>query len=240
MADRYFEGVDPVGQRIKWGPPESKDPWLTVIGVVGDVKQSAPDADTRPHTYESYLQYPSGIGSMNIAMRTRTDPGAATAALNAAVHSLDAELPLTELRTMEQVLSQSTAPRRFNMLLVIVFAVTAIVLASVGLYGVVSFAVEQRTREIGIRMTLGATQWLVLKMLLNWALLLAGAGTLVGIVGALSVTHLLTGFLFGIRPNDPLTFVSVALLLGAVSLLASYIPARRATKVDPMVALRYE
>jgi predicted permease len=239
MADRYFAG-DPIGQRIKWGPPESKDPWLTVTGVVGDVKQSAPDAETRPHTYQSYLQYPSGIGSMNIAARTPGAPSAAISALNSAVQALDPQLPLTELRTMEHVLSESTAPRRFNMLLVMVFAATAILLASVGLYGVVSFAVEQRTREIGIRMTLGATEWNVLKMLLNWALLLAGAGIVVGTVAAFGVTHSLSGFLFGIRPHDPLTFIGVALLLAAVSLLASYIPARRATKVDPMVALRYE
>ncbi len=239
LADRYFRGENPIGHRLKWGPPESQLPWLTIVGIVGDVKDSNLEKETRPHTYETYWQYPS-LSDLRIAVRTHGDPASAASAIQAAVHSLDPQLPITEVRTMSQVMSESTAPRRFYLILVTVFAATAIILASVGLYGVVAFAVEQRTREIGIRMTLGATRWNVLEMLLRWALLLAGAGILAGTIGAFAVTRLLSGLLFGTKPNDPLTFVSVALLLGGVSLLASYIPARRATKVDPMVALRYE
>jgi predicted permease len=240
LADQFFRGQDPVGHRLKWGPPASTEKWLTIIGVVGDVKQSTLDTDTRPHTYESYHQYESGIGSLNIAARTHGDPTAAGSTIQSVVHTLDPQLPVTDIRTMERVLTESTSARRFYLVLVMVFAATAIVLASVGLYGVVAFAVEQRTREIGIRMTLGATQNNVLQMLLRWALMLVGGGIVSGAIGAFVVTRMLTSFLFGTRPDDPLTFVSVSLLLAAVALLASYIPARRATKVDPMVALRYE
>ena len=239
LAERYFHGQDPIGHRIKWGPPESDEPWLTIVGVVGDVKQEKLDSDTRPHTYESYLQYP-GIGDMKISARTQTDSESVVSALQAAVHSLDQQLPVTEIRTMDDVISDSTAARRFYLVLAIFFAASAIVLASVGLYGVVAFAVEQRTREIGIRMTLGATQWNVMGMLLRWSLLLAGAGIIAGAIGAFILTRLLSGFLFNVRPDDPLTFVSVAVLLALISLLAAFVPARRAARVDPMVALRSE
>jgi len=137
-------------------------------------------------------------------------------------------------------MSQSMAPRRFYLILIVVFAVSAIVLAAVGLYGVVAHAVEQRTREIGIRMSLGAARYDVLKLLLGWALSLAAQGVIAGIVGSLAVTRLLSGFLFGIRSTDPVTFLAVPLLLAIIALVASYIPARQATKVDPLVALRYE
>lgn len=239
LADRYFHGQNPIGHRLKWGPPESESPWLTIIGVVGDVKDFELEKDARAHTYENYRQYPS-LSDVRVVIRARNDLPSAISALQSAVHSLDPQLPITEIRTMDQVMTESTSQRRFYLILVIVFAATAIVLAAVGLYGVVSYAVEQRTREIGIRMTLGATQSNVLNMLLRWALLLVVVGIAVGTLGAFAVTRLLTGFLFNTKPNDPLTFVGVALMLGTVALLASYIPAKRTTKVDPMVALRYE
>jgi putative ABC transport system permease protein len=141
---------------------------------------------------------------------------------------------------MQQVVSDSNASRKFYVILVAVFGIVAITLASVGLYGVVAFAVEQRTREIGIRVTLGATEWNVLELILRWAVMLAFAGIGLGAIGAFAATRVLTSFLFGVKPSDPVTFIGVAVLLGSVALLASYIPARRATKVDPMVALRYE
>ena len=137
-------------------------------------------------------------------------------------------------------MSQSIASRRFYLILVVVFAVSAIVLAAVGLYGVVAYAVEQRTREIGIRMSLGAAGYDVLKLLLEWALSMVALGVITGVVGSVAITRVLSGFLFGIKPTDPITFLAVPLLLGTVALLASYIPARRATKIDPMIALRYE
>jgi len=160
--------------------------------------------------------------------------------LQTSVHALDSQLPITRIRTMEQLMSQSIAPRRFYLILVVVFAVSAIVLAAVGLYGVVAYAVEQRTREIGIRMSLGAARDDVLKLLLRWALSLVALGVIFGILGSVAIARLLSGFLFGIQPTDPITFLAVPLLLATVALLASYIPARRATKVDPMIALRYE
>jgi predicted permease len=239
LANRYFHGQDPIGHRIKWGPPESDSYWMTIIGVVGDVKQFDLEKDVRPQTYESYLQYES-FSELRIVLRGKSSPENLVTALQTSVHALDAQLPITRVRTMEQVMSQSIAPRRFYLILIVVFAVSAIVLAAVGLYGVVAYAVEQRTREIGIRMSLGAARYDVLKLLLAWALALVAQGVIAGILGSLAVTRLLSGFLFGIKSTDPVTFLAVPLLLATIALLASYIPARRATKVDPMVALRYE
>jgi len=239
LADRYFSGQDPIGHRVKWGPLESESYWMTIIGVVGDVKQFDLEKDVLPQTYESYLQYES-FSELRIVLRGKSSAQNLITALQTTVHALDSQLPVTRVRTMEQVMSQSIAPRRFYLILVLVFAVSAIVLAAVGLYGVVAYAVEQRTREIGIRMSLGAARYDVLKLLLGWALSLVALGVIFGILGSVAVTRLLSGFLFGIKPTDPITFLAVPLLLAMVALLASYIPARRATKVDPMIALRYE
>lgn len=239
LADRYFHGQDPIGHRIKWGPPESNSYWMTVIGVVADVKQFDLEKDVLPQTYESYLQYKS-FSELQIVLRGKSGAQTLVSALKTSVHGLDAQLPITRVRTMEQVMSQSIAPRRFYLILIMVFAVSAIVLAAVGLYGVVAHAVEQRTREIGIRMSLGAKRHDVLKLLLGWALSLVALGVVAGILGSLAVTRLLSGFLFGIKSTDPVTFLAIPPILATIALLASYIPARRATKVDPMVALRYE
>jgi predicted permease len=239
LADRYFHGQDPIGHRIKWGPPESDGYWMTIIGVVGDVKQFDLEKDILPQTYESYLQYES-FPELRIVLRGKSSPQNLITALQNSVHALDSQLPITRIRTMEEVMSRSIAPRRFYLILVVVFAVSAIVLAAVGLYGVVAYAVEQRTREIGIRMSLGAARYDVLKLLLGWALSLVALGVITGIVGSVAITRVLSGFLFGIKPTDPITFLAVPLLLATVALLASYIPARRATKVDPMTALRHE
>ena len=239
LADRYFHGQDPVGHRIKWGPPESESYWMTIIGVVGDVKQFDLEKDVRPQTYESYLQYKS-FSELRIVLRGKSSAQNLISALQTTVHALDSQLPITRLRSMEQVMSQSIAPRRFYLILVIAFAVSAIGLAAVGLYGVVAYAVQQRTREFGIRMSLGAARYDVLKLLLRWALSMVAFGVITGIVGSLAIARVLSGFLFGIKPTDPVTFLAVPLLLAIVALLASYIPARRAMKVDPLIALRDE
>jgi putative ABC transport system permease protein len=239
LADRYFHGQNPIGHRIKWGPPESHSYWMTIIGVVGDVKQFDLEKDVRPQTYESYLQYES-FSELRIVLRGKSSAQNLISALQTTAHALDSQLPITRVRTMEQVMSQSIAPRHFYLILVVIFAVYAIVLAAVGLYGVVAYAVEQRTREIGIRMSLGAARHDVLKLLLGWALSMVALGVITGIVGSVAITRVLSGFLFGIKPTDPITFLVVPLLLATVALLASYLPARRATKVDPMIALRYE
>ena len=239
LAERYFHGQDPVGHRMKWGPLESDSYWMTIVGVVGDVKQFDLEKDVRPQTYESYLQYES-FSDLRIVLRGQSSAQNLIAALQTTVHALDSQLPITRVQTMEQMMSQSIAPRRFYLILVLVFALSAIVLAAVGLYGVVAYAVEQRTREIGIRMSLGAARFDVLKLLLGWALWMVALGVIAGIIGSVAITRLLGGFVFGIKPTDPITFLAVPLLLGAIALLASYIPARRAMKVDPMIALRYE
>jgi len=239
LADRYFHGQDPIGHRLKWGPPESNSYWMAIIGVVGDVKQFDLEKDVLPQTYESYLQYNS-FSELRIVLRGKSSAQNLITGLQTTVHSLDTQLPITRIRTMEQMMSQSIAPRRFYLILVVVFAVSAIVLAAVGLYGVVAYAVEQRTREIGIRMSLGAVRYDVLKLLLGWALSVVALGVITGIVGSVAITRVLSGFLFGIKPMDPITFLAVPVLLAIVALLASYIPIRRATKVNPMIALRYE
>jgi putative ABC transport system permease protein len=239
LADRYFRGQDPIGHRIKWGPPESDGYWMAIIGVVGDVKQFDLEKDVRPQTYESYLQYDS-FSELRIVLRGKSGAQNLITGLQTTVHALDSQLPITRVRTMEQVMSQSIAPRRFYLILVVMFAVSAIVLSAVGLYGVVAYAVEQRMREIGIRMSLGAARYDVMKLLLGWALSVVALGIITGIVGSVAITRVLSGFLFGIKPLDSITFLAVLLLLATVALLASYIPARRATKVDPMIALRYE
>jgi predicted permease len=239
LADRYFHGQDPIGHRMKWGPPESDSYWMTIIGVVGDVKQFDLEKDVVPQTYESYLQYRS-FSDLSVVLRGKSSAQNLITALQTTVHSLDPQLPITRLRTMEEVMSQSIAPRRFYLILVLVFAASAIVLAAVGLYGVVAHAVEQRTREFGIRMSLGAARSDVLKLLLRWALSMVALGVVTGIVGSVAITRVLSGFLFGIKPTDPVTFLAVPSLLAIIALLASYIPARRATKVDPIIALRDE
>jgi len=241
IARRYFAGRDPIGGQLKWGPAEGSNPWMTVVGVVGEVKQGALDVTTQPHTYEPYLQLEPGFGfGFHFAVRTSGDPAAAASSLRAAVWGLDSQLPVTQLRTMEQLLDATNAPRRFNMILAAAFAAAALLLAAIGLYGVIAYSVSQRTHEIGIRLTLGAQPSDVLGMVLRWGGVLSLIGIAVGAAASLLSTRLLSGFLFGVKATDPLTFVGVAMLLALVAVLASFIPAHRATKVDPMVALRYE
>jgi len=239
FADRYFQGQDPIGHRIKWGPPQSTSYWMTIIGVVGDAKQFDLEKDVLPQTYESYLQY-DPFSELRIVLRGRSGAENLVTALQTSVHALDAQLPITRIRSMEEVISQSIAPRRFYLILIVGFALSAVLLAAVGLYGVVAYAVEQRTHEIGIRMSLGAVRHDVLKLMLRWALSLVALGVIVGILGSVAFARLLKAFLFGIKSTDSVTFLAVPLLLATIALLASYIPARRATKVDPIVALRYE
>ena len=240
LAKRYWPNQDPIGKRLHWGPPESKDAWLTIVGAVGDVKQGPLDAPTIQHTYESYVQHDVPANTLNVAVRAAGDPVSLTSALRAAVWGFDHQLAVAEVRTMSQVISESTAPRRFNLFLLSAFAALALVLAAIGIYGVLSYSVTQRTHEIGIRMALGAQRGEVLRQVVEQGLLLLGVGIVIGIAGALALTRFLASLLYEVRPVDPLTFAAVSAILAGIALLASYIPARRATKVDPMVALRYE
>jgi len=238
LAKRYWPKEDAIGKRLKWGTAESKDPWLTIVGVVGDVKPRGLDMETMQHTYEPYLQLP-GSG-MNVAVRTSVEPESMAAQLRRTVWSVDPQLAVARLRTMEEVIRESTSPRRFSLLLLGSFALLALVLAAIGIYGVISYAVVRPVHEIGIRMALGAQERDVMKMVLKQSMAQLGAGIAIGIAGALAVTRLLGSLLYGVRPTDPTTIGGVAVLLAGVAVAASLIPARRAMKVDPMVALRYE
>jgi putative ABC transport system permease protein len=243
---KWFPGQDPLGKRIRMGAGpatenDAENPWVTVVGVAGDVRQYGLDADVKTEVYLPYLQRRNPLTYMNVVVRSgNNDALALTAAVRNAILSIDKDQPLTAPQTMDKVVSSSVASRRTSMFLLVTFASLALVLAAVGIYGVMSYSVSQRTREIGIRMALGAGQREVLQMIVGQALRLAGLGLAIGLALALGLTRLMSGLLFGVRPSDPLTFVSIPVLLGGVALLASAAPARRATRVDPMVALRYE
>jgi predicted permease len=239
LAQKYWPGQDALGKRLKWGPPESSDPWLTIVGVVGDVKQGPLDSAAAMHTYQSYAQLGSAP-SLRIAVRTQGDPAAIAADVRAAVWGLDRQLALGSVRTMDEIIARSTASRRFSLALVGSFALLALVLAAIGIYAVLAYAVARRTQEIGVRVALGARHAEILRMILGQSLRVIALGLLFGVAGALALTGVLTGLLYEVRPTDPLTFTTVLLLLLGVSLTASYLPARRAMRVDPMVALRYE
>jgi putative ABC transport system permease protein len=248
LADKFFAGREPIGGRLKLGASGAKTPapWATVVGVVGNVKSFGLDDDALPHTYMPYLQHAANelkggtAQNLVLAVRTAGDPLSAASSIRTAVWSLDRQVPVTDMRAMEQVIAQSTAPRRFNMVLVGFFAAAALLLAAVGLYGVMSYSVSQRTHEIGVRMTLGASRADVLRMVLGGGLKLVLIGVAAGVAGALATSRLLASFLFEVRPSDPVTFAAVAVILTGIALLASTMPALRATRVDPMVALRNE
>jgi putative ABC transport system permease protein len=238
LARRYWPNGDAIGKRLKWGPAESKDSWLTIVGVVGDVKQGALEVETTPHTYEPFRQ--NTTRSLNVAIRASGKPASLASALRATVWAIDPQLAVAQLQTMDQVISQSTTPRRFNLFLLAGFASLALILSAIGIYGVIAYSVVRRVHEIGIRMALGAQRTDVVRLVVGQGLLLLGIGLIVGILGALALTRSLRSFLYGIRPTDPATFACLVVILAAVALVACYIPARRATKVDPMTALRYE
>jgi putative ABC transport system permease protein len=239
LAKKYWPGQDPLGKRLKWGPPESKDPWLTVVGVVGDVKQGALETATDAHTYEPYVQLGAPL-SLRIAVRGLGDTGALAADIRVATWGLDRRLALGSVRTMDQVISRSTEGRRFVLSLVGSFAVLALVLAAIGIYAVLAYSVTRRTHELGVRMALGARSGDVFRLVLGQGIRVTAIGIVFGVAGALGLTRFVQSLLYEVQPTDPPTFVAVLLLLLSVSVAASYLPARRAMRVDPMVALRYE
>ena len=237
IVKRYWKNQDAIGKRLKLGPPDdSNSPWLTVVGIVGDVKQGSLDAETTPHVYRPYSQEP--VRSLNFVARSVGEPASLAPTLRAAIWGLDPQLVMARVRTMDQVIKESTSPRRFNLFLLGAFAVLAMVLAAIGIYGVISYSVARRSHEIGIRMALGAHPSNIITLILRQGLLLLGMGVAIGVGGALVLTRFLSSFLYGIRPADPVTFGGVIIILTAIGLLASYIPARRAVRVDPMSTLR--
>ncbi|HET9177600.1 MAG TPA: ABC transporter permease [Terriglobia bacterium] len=233
LARHLWPSEDPIGKQF----PLFGDN-LIVVGVVGNTRHEGLSQDTEAEFYVPYLQSPDD--SMQLAVRTTAEPDSIVSAVRAQVRDIDPDQPLYHVAALQQVLSESLAPRRFNLLLLGIFALIALALATVGIYGVMAFSVTQRTHEIGIRMALGAQKGQVLRMVIGHGLKLAVIGIAVGIAGALALTRFLTSLLYGVKPTDPLTFVAVSMILIAVALAACYIPARRAAKVDPMVALRYE
>ena len=244
LARRFWPNEDALGKRIRWGG--SPNPWRTVVGVVTDVNDSR---GLRARVYMPYLQVPDEfvqenvVGqfrSMNLAIRTRIDPEAMTSAAVGRIHSLDPELATAHIRTMTQVLSSSFAAQRFNTVLLGIFGGVAMFLAVIGVYGVLAYMVTEQTHEIGIRAALGAERGEILRLVLRQAAKLAGAGVAIGLFAALGLTRLLRGLLYGVSVTDPVTFASVAILLMTAALIACYIPARRAMRVDPAVALRHE
>lgn len=237
MAKTYWPREDPLGKRIQQGGPD--DPWLTIAGVVGDIREFDPLTAPRPTMYFPITQFPDGI-LRDWVVRSVRDPLTVASAVRAAVWSVDKDLPVTRVRTMEEVWSLSIASERLNLLLFVLFALLALVLSTVGIYGVMAYNVAERTREIGIRVALGARSNDVLKIVLAQGCRLAALGLLLGVAAALALTRLMASMIYGVSSTDAATFFTVALLLGAVALAACYIPARRALRVDPMVALRYE
>jgi putative ABC transport system permease protein len=238
FAKRYWNDEEVIGRQIRFGaPPNGR--LATVIGVVERVKMDSLDTDSnRVQAYFAYSQLPSD--SMNITARTVVEPIALAGAARAEVQAIDKNQPLYNLRTMEQIRTESVASRRLTMLLLGIFAAVALLLAAVGIYGVISYAVTQRTHEIGIRMALGAQTGDVLRLILGQGMTLALLGVAIGLAAALALTRLMSELLFEVQATDPLTFISIALLLTFVVLLACYIPARRAMKVNTIEALRYE
>jgi predicted permease len=238
VADRIFAGRDPIGRQLKF--PSFNGPGVVVVGVVGDVKIAGLDEAIKPVLYYNFRQAPST--GANLVVRTTADPTALAAAIRNETSALEPDVAIFNVRAMEQIISQSPAAfmRRFPALLISIFAGIALLLASIGIYGVISYSVSQQTHYIGVRMALGARSSDILKMVLKQGLKLTLAGMAAGIVAAFGLTRLLRSLLFEVQATDPATFALVASALFVVALLACYIPARRATKVDPLVALRYE
>jgi putative ABC transport system permease protein len=238
LARRHFQGEDPIGKRLKFSKPQVQDQWRTIIGVVNDEKQDGLGAKVEHKIYKSHLQ--SAQSQMTLIVRTATDPQSLVGAVREEIRALDRSLPLYDIKTMRVAIYESVARERFITLLLIVFAALALTLAFVGIYGVMSYSVTQRTHEIGVRMALGAQTRDVLKLVVAQGGKLAASGVAIGLISAFALTRLMEKLLFGVSATDPITFIAVALLLTIVALLACYVPARRATKVDPMVALRCE
>ena len=238
LAQRYFPNGDLIGKRFMFGHPGEKADWITIVGVVGDTKLYGLANPARLEVYVPFRQSPSS--DMDLIVKSGTDPAALTSAIRGAVASIDHDQPVFAISSMNALVSDSVSTQRITLMLLGLFSMLALTLAAIGIYGVISYSVAQRTHEIGIRMALGATPQDVLRNILAQGATIAFVGAAIGLAASIGLARLMSSLLFSVSANDPLTFAGVALLLIAVAMLACYIPARRATTVDPMVALRYE
>ncbi len=238
LAREYWPQQSPLGKRVRFGPPEDNEPWHTVVGVVGTVRHERLDAETRKSVYLAHRQIP--VNGMALAVRATANPASLAGAVRGQVKELDPDLPVTKVLTMEEVIAQSVWQPRLYTILFGVFAAVALLLAAVGIYGVMAYTVTTRTHEIGVRVALGAQTRDVLRLIIGQGMRLALVGVALGLVGAFALTRLMKNLLFEVKATDPLTFAALATLLALIALAACWIPARRAAKVDPMVALRYE
>jgi putative ABC transport system permease protein len=238
MAKRFWPNEDPLGKRIKIGFSNSNEPWLTIVGVTQDVKQGGLDRQTRPEFFRPYNQ--AGWPVMTVVARTASSPGTFINPIKQALARIEPDRAPSGIRTMNEVIYDSVGSRRFPMMLLAAFSLVGLTLAAVGISGVVSFAVSQRTREIGIRMALGAHKSDVIRLALKGSLIAAWIGVGVGLAASLALTRFLTGLLFEVKPMDPIIISSAAIILASIAFIACYLPARRAAKVDPIIALRCE
>jgi putative ABC transport system permease protein len=243
MARQYWPNEDPIGKRVAstddnfW---RDKPLWREIVAVVKDVRYTALDTEARAQMYTPFTQFPPVFSDRTLVARTDGDPQRFVPSVRGEVQAIDKDQPISHIRTMEKFVAGSVSQRRFNMSLLAVFAGLALLLAAVGIYGVMSYSVEQRTREIGLRMALGAQTRDVLRLVLRHGMTLTLIGAVIGLIAALGLTRLIENLLFGVSATDPVTFLVVASLLALVAMLACYLPARRATKVDPLVALKAE
>jgi len=236
FADQFFPDEDPIGQHLSIDIGEQ---WKgEIVGVVGSIRHNSLALEPWREMYVN--QYQTPVAEMNLVVRAAGDPAQLTSAIRTEVQALDKDVPIYSIRTMDDLVSESVAKPRFRTLLLAIFAAVALILAAVGIYGVMSYYVTQRTHEIGIRMALGASSTHVMRMVVGQGMALALAGVGVGLAGSFALTRLISSLLYEVSANDPATFVVIPSALAAVALLASYLPARKATKVDPLVALRYE
>jgi predicted permease len=235
FARRLFAGRDPVGRGVRWN---DQAPWTTVVGVVGDVRHVGLERDPEPELFLPFAQRPTS--GLALAARTFIDPAALAAAVRGEIKALDRELPVFDLATMEERLARQTAPRRFELLLIGSFAATALVLAALGVYGVVAYTVSQGAREIGLRIALGAEPAQIRRAVVRRGLLLAACGVVPGLAGGYALTRFIASALYGVSPRDGATFGTATAVILGVSTLASWLPARRAARIDPVQALRTE
>jgi len=242
LVKEYFGDEDPIGQQVRAGGGQS--PWRTVVGIVGDVRHHGLTRPVKRKWYVPHSQFGSVFGrtrnAMTMTVKTTSDPLAVLPAIESLVREMDANLPLTQVMTMESVMGGAVKEQRFTTVLMGGFAVLALVLAGVGIYGVISYSVSSRTQEIGIRLALGADSGMVRRLVIRQGMGPALVGVAIGLVGASLLSRLMTTVLYGVSPLDPVTFTAIPVALAGVALLATIVPAQRATKVEPVQALKYE